>query len=176
MRVMAIVFVLFCNIACQSLYKNVESYIYQLPVGSVLILHQSINIPPHQTGIYFQYGTIQTYRNIEVYEANCKFEVRDLVGEMQMIDPDQFEIYKVQQESESVGLDLMQFASRVSIYSGGGATAEVYATVLYLRSRRQPNVLKLTCEHWDDPALGDDLKITQLMAALGDYLSVEIAQ
>ena len=56
----------------------------------------------------------------------------------------------------------------------GGSSPIPYATVFDLRSDTQPDVLRMTCMHWEDPTDARFLTLSEIRQALGDYISIII--
>jgi hypothetical protein len=168
-------------VACQQMPVTDESSPnYLPPSGSLLVLNQDISVPPNQAGVYLQYGKIVPEKLINSYEANCKFEVRNVASNYRKVSPDEFVITKAQRETEVVLSQPIQYASvRIGIGMGvgmdGGPMAEIYTTTYYLHSTKQPQVLYLTCQHWDEPTFGHYLKLDQIRQALGDIMTIRIA-
>ena len=163
--------------ACQPLALQDEiSPHYLPPLGSRLILNRGITIPPNQLSVYLQYGKILPSRDVDAYQPNCKFELRDIFEYAQHITPDQFEIYKIQRDSQLVLSQPITIATLGRMSEGDAPMAEIYSTTFYLRSPKQPQVLYLTCQHWDDPSTGSHLNIKQIRKTLGDIMSLEIRQ
>ena len=163
--------------ACQPLALQDEiSPHYLPPLGSRLILNRGITIPPNQLSVYLQHGKILPSRDVDAYQPNCKFELRDIFEYAQHITPDQFEIYKIQRDSQLVLSQPITIATLGRMSDGDAPMAEIYSTTFYLRSPKQPQVLYLTCQHWDDPSTGSHLNIKQIRKTLGDIMSLEIRQ
>lgn len=167
--------------ACTSLTGNQsrlpdESSPYYLPpLGSQLRLNRDITIAPNSLSVYLQYGKIMASRDIDAYQPNCKFELRDILERPQHVVVDQFEIYRIQRTSEVVLTKPIVVAALRMMSDGDGPMAEIYSTTFYLRSLKQPQVLYLTCQHWDEPGTGFHLNLKQIRQALGDIMTIEIA-
>lgn len=176
MRIPSILVILLGIMGCQSrIHAGSVFYIYQIPAGAELTLHQAIRIAPQQAGRFIQNGKVLDYANVDVYAPNCKIEVNYVKDKWRKIEPDKFIITKVRRENELVRLEGLQLAGLLTVASGG-ATAEVYSTVFYLRSPKQSDVSKLSCQHWDDPTIGDDLGISEMKRTLGTIMSLNMAQ
>lgn len=164
-------------ISCQQLpTPNENSPYFTPPDGSTLTLNKKLSIPPCHAGVYLQYGKVVEKSLINVRYANCKFEVKDVKETPQTVIPDIFEIYKTGLDTEIV---LYKNALVASIFSFSGSAspiAEVYLTTWYLRSTNQTNVLYLSCEHWEDPANGVYLTVTQIRQVLGDIMTLQIKE
>jgi hypothetical protein len=70
-----------------------------------------------------------------------------------------------------------QLASRTPFgnSSNRGSAIQTFATILYLRSERQPEALRLTCGHWDYPPWATHLSIAQIRQTLGEVMTLRIA-
>lgn len=55
-----------------------------------------------------------------------------------------------------------------------GLTAVDYATELTISSQKQPDIIKLTCRHWEDPDDPEHLNLQQIQGALGDFAYIQI--
>ena len=160
---------------CQQMpLENENSPYYTPPIGSLLILHKEFTIQPNQVSVYLQNGGIVHKSQIDQYYANCKFEVKTIKTTAQFIVPDTFEIVKIRLDYNLVLYNKVIVASRVVLSGSASATAEVFSTTYYLRSAKQPNVLYLTCEHWEDPADGAHLTLAQIRQTLGDIMTIQI--
>ena len=159
--------------ACQTdttYYASPEDNPANLPAaGTKLILHQSLNIPPDQAGIYLQYGKITEFNQIQRYSAHCRFEVYKLSNDPQLIQPDSFTIQKISRQESSVESKPLRNVAR---YDGGVAYL-YYTTVFYLHSPIQPNVYRLTCGHWLLANEGRYLSLTEIRNSLGDIITLQ---
>ncbi len=181
MRRMAILTVVIFLAACQtaSYEGNEGSPYYKVPIGSKLILRQDIVIPPHAAGIYLQGGKIAPLAQVNQYYPHCKFEVLKLKDTPQTIQPDEFSIKKVVQETtHSVGLDRLQSAAvsiGVGIHIGmddDHSTLMTYVTRLDLHSEKQPDVFRLSCGLWAYPPQGQHVTIREIRQVLGNVFTL----
>jgi hypothetical protein len=159
---------------CQSTpVKDINSPYYAPPVGSILHLHTPIELQQNAINVNIQYGRILTsYSQLDTYYPNCDFELRDKVSAPTTIQPERFKIIRVIQDTEVVLLAPVQVAS-----SGGGSPPHmVYQTIMYLQSAKQPNVYRMTCKHWEDPADAEHLSIVKIRKALGKVFTLELAE
>ena len=163
--------------ACQQVpVRDVNSPYFAVPLGSNIVLHKTLAIPAGKAGVFIQSGTVVRENDVDRYHANCKFEVRTVSGDAgQEIRPDGFSVYKVTQDTELVLAKPMVVAG-LRLVSGedGGPMAGIYATTMYLRSKSQSDVFRLTCQHWDDPVNGEHLTITQIRRALGEIMTLQL--
>lgn len=158
-------------------YSNLPS---NISPGFKLKLNKAIVIPGETASVHIQDGEPKTaYMNpVENYRPYCIFEVTTLLPTPRTINPDIFNVSRVVLDEEIVSL-LPKLASLVTsagghgFYSSGGATAVVYATVMYLESETQPDVFRLSCQHWDDPALGEHLSLQDIALALGELITIQ---
>ena len=142
---------------CQTAALNdVSSPYYRIPSGSTLVLHRELNIPQGQAHVRFAEG--RPVGGNSGYTVSCRFDVRKLGP--QVIHPDSFLITRVENPQEWI--------SRPSIMQ--------FSKIFYLKSARQPNVLELNCQEWNDPLMGRDISVPQVREALGAYFTLELAQ
>ena len=151
--------------------RDQNSPLYTLPVGSTLELHQPLAIQPHRARTFIQYGKITDEKSIDKYYPYCEFEINTLNEEVQLIQPDTFEIYRVN-DSDHEANRYFLYASLSIVYSDDGPLILGFATEFYLQSDRQPQVRKLICLHWDDPVQGKYLQLTDIRKALGNIISI----
>ena len=160
--------------ACQSWNDSSEnSPFHPIPVGSRLILKQPLSVPADRVSVYIQRGKIVPYNGRDTYYANCEFEVNTLKPVARTVAPDEFTVSRVAQYI------------RVNRYEPGGMYAQVgrnsdvssklYAWMIYLRSPRQPDVLRMTCGRWDYPGAARQLTIREVRDTLGDLFILQLA-
>lgn len=167
---------IFGLISCQDFsVRDENSPYYKPPIGSSFVLNRDIDIPPNEVSVYLQYGKIILEKDIQVREANCKFEVRDLLPMSQTVRADTFEITRIQLTTDYVAFGRMIVASVMNSDSDA-PIAEVYAATYYLKSPIQPNVRYLTCQHWEIPGSGNHLSVAQIREALGNIITLKISE
>ena len=172
--------------ACESnAVKDEQSVFYAVPVGSTLTLNQEVTISGDQVAIYVQDGEILRYREVDKYRPNCKFEIYTISEQSRNVQPDRFEIIKVVDEIESSGLqkDMMfasvDFLARGDIRAMGMLDHSLvfnYATMIYLKSDKQTDVYRMTCQHWEAVADDKHLSIAQMRQAMGDVFTLKIKE
>ena len=128
--------------------RDTDSPFFRLPVGTVLELHQQLEVPAQRTRIFLQRGEVAGKQGIDLFQPSCNLEIRDLQPDTQLIEPDRFTVVQTRQGRESVvawdGLKLA--ALGWSFSSGGGGPPMVHRYYHYdLQSERQPQVMRLTC-------------------------------
>jgi hypothetical protein len=169
--VYAIAFV--AGLFCQVTFAGDESSpFYKVPVGSTLTLNQPLTIQPRHASVRMQYGKVMTYSQIDAFYPNCDFEVRTIAKQATTINPDTFLITKVVNEEDVAAGNWNVFAF---FGSGDGGPSHVdYMTIMYLESVKQPDVLRITCTHWEDPVEAEFLSIQQMRKAMGKILTLNI--
>ena len=170
--------------ACQTAdYEgNENSPYYLIPVGSTLTLTGTVTIPAEQVAVYLQGGEVMSGGRINQYYPHCKFELIHRRDTGQTVQPDDFEIIKVVQEtSDSVALDSLQLAQMsagIGLNVGmdhGGASLQTYRTRLMLRSARQPDVYLLSCGQSAYPSEGQHVSIMEIRKVLGKIFTLQLA-
>lgn len=163
---------------CQSSpVKDINSPYYAPPVGSILQLHTPIELTQNVLNVDIQYGKILTsYSQLDTYYPNCDFEIRDKFSTPTTIHPDRFKIIRVLQNTEDVLLAPVQVAGLIGVSGEGSPSFVEYQTIMYLHSAKQPNVYRMTCKYWEDPADAEHLSIVKIREALGKVFSLELAE
>lgn len=155
---------------------------YLVPAGSRVVLHRDLTIPANQVGVYLQGGRLVPFADVNQYHPHCKFEVRTLTDNPRTVRADAFTVTRATQEQlKSVRAPLQVAGVGIGLAMGGdadgGPSPEVYATRLTLASERQPDVLRLTCGHWEVPTPTTvHLTISQIRKTLGDIMSLRIPE
>lgn len=161
---------------CQAYQGDVNSPFFAVPSGSQLILNRSLTVSPERVAVYLQDG--QAYDGLpNTYNPYCKFEVSDKKATAQQVKPDTFRIYNSTRHWTISMTDSRPAVRRVSFLGDntqGGPSFKIYASYFYLRSARQPQVLKMTCEYWGDPVTGHFLSVNQIRQALGDIFTLRL--
>ena len=160
--------------ACQYVPpRDINSQFFSPPAGSQLRLTRPLTIPGNDAGVFIQYGKPQ-YSNwqLDQYYPHCDFELRTRSNHERVVEPDTFTVTRTVRETENVSLAPAVVASSDT---GNGAPHENYMTILYLHSDKQPDVFRMTCQHWEDPGDGRHLTIRQIRQTLGDLFTLELA-
>ncbi len=164
--------------ACQTTaQRGPDSPWYPPPVGSTLTLKVPLTIPPEQVSLYFQDGKLLRGSGRDQFRPWCKFEHRLRVPEPIEVLPDTFTVTRVERRIDQVlGMPAPAPAfRRVFLHLEDDSPSHLtYATRLYLSSPRQPDVLRLTCGHWEDGTPSSrHLTLNEMRAALGESFSLE---
>ena len=153
--------------------KDINSSFYSPPVGSRLQLHATLTIPANDTQVRIQNGkVISSSWVLDAYYPNCNFELRERAEVARTIQPDTFIISRVVRDTENVMLHSPVIIARSS---GDGAPSVDYITIMDLYSARQPDVIRLTCQHWEDPSDSHHLSIRQIRKTLGDLFTLKLS-
>ena len=164
-----ITLVLFFNIH-SALAGDESSPFFKVPAGSTLTLNEPLTIQTGEASVRMQNGRILPFTQIDKFHANCDFEVRTIAKSATTISPDTFIITKVVYESDVAASSWNVFAS-----SGDAGPSHVdYMTFMYLESVKHPDVLRITCTHWEDPPEAEFLSIAQMRKAMGNILTLKI--
>ncbi|MCK4742309.1 MAG: hypothetical protein KAT25_00665 [Sulfuriflexus sp.] len=153
--------------------KDISSSFYSPPVGSQLQLHKTLTIPANDTQVRIQDGkVISSSWDLDAYYPNCNFELHKRAEVARTIQPDIFIISRVVRDTENVMLHSPIIVARSS---GNGAPSVDYITIMDLSSPRQPEVMRLTCQHWEDPSDSYHLSIKQIRKTLGELFTLTLA-
>lgn len=165
---------------CQATAGNVSpvpAYIMVKP-GTQLILNKPLVIPANKARVYIQGGNVVHENAVDRYYPNCSLEVRTIQTSPQEIKADSFRIQKVSWDEEASYPKLIYASSRhitrrLVSDDDGPVSHENWVTHFYLQSSKNPDVFRLSCAHWEDPAdfRPRHLSISEIQKAVGDYLS-----
>ena len=151
--------------------------LYGLPSNAVLVLNQDIMIPANSLAVYLQNGRV-TPGGVNHYEPSCKFELRHKKPQAQTV---RAEIFKIRQFTRHRGdfagvsatLQIpVRHRRRLDLFNEDAPSFIVYASYFYLESVQQPDVLRLTCSHWQFWGEGRHLTLAEIQAALGSVFTV----
>ncbi len=129
-----------------------------IQAGEVFVLKTPITIQPNQSRTFIQFGQI-TGSSFDHSEAHCRIEIRNLSELPQVIQPERFIIKQVNIDEEMIALrnqttqlalnDAITPTTMTDSTSINMVAYERPATMdlvhLYLHSKQQPNVYRLTC-------------------------------
>jgi len=154
--------------------KDENSQFYSVSPGSTFTLNREVSIQPDNTSVYLQYGKIEPVNNVDFYKPNCKFELYKISEQARVVKPDTFVVTKIVDQSEDVSAKWPTYAGLGMAY-GDGPVFLTFSTTMYLESKIQPDVFRMNCKRWDDPAFGEYLSIDEMRQALGDYFTLTLA-
>ena len=145
--------------ACQSTQSTDPTLLtFKIPEGSTLTLNQEIEVPEYKTHAAFQAGKLTTDRKKDLYQLNCRFDVKEFGP--RTIKPEVFKIRRTESGQEPIAMDNALLR---------------YYTDIFLDSDKGTDVIKLTCqeqgENTDRP-----FTISDMETALGDYFTFTFAQ
>lgn len=122
--------------------------------NDVFALQHPIDIPAGKAKTFIQFGKV-TDRSFDRREQHCRIEIYALQPQKTTIHPDQFTVSRVQIGDEQIAQQSLPAGISPQIpfaFVGNAAAQGDYQPPetmdyvhLYLRSERQPNVLRLTC-------------------------------
>ncbi len=180
-----------CSVVCAAVIsaceanrvKDEASPFYSVAVGSTLMLNREISIAGDQVAVYVQNGEVLREADINKYQPNCKFEIYTIDEKPRSVQAGSFEIIKVEDNIESSSIQQgTQLASLDHVIAGKLNAlgmldrSEVfnYATMMYLRSDKQPDVFRMTCQHWESVLDDRYLSISQMRTAMGEVFTLII--
>lgn len=156
---------------CSSLTASDFSSPYTTPeVGTMIQLNQELSV---QRGvrIYLQDGYQKDFGDVAKLEPYCQFYAlrsRDEIRKPFTIKPDTFVVYKVFRQKDSVALEGLQIASEGEADFDHDSSQRTMSTYMELSSDTQPNVKRLICSQWADPASRFHVSVDEIKASLGD--------
>jgi len=173
---------------------NENSPRYRIPVGSTLILNQTLTIPAEQSSIYLFRGKVVTYDDVDIYYPHCQFRMKNVGKQVRTVKPDTFVVTKINDwedyhaqgpqrysnTSISIGVEVGMGANvRVIVGAGTevgdrGPSIIKYATIISLQSSLQSEAKDIICAHWGDMGNIKAVTIKETRGALGDVFTLNI--
>ncbi len=170
MRIILTIAITILLIGCYTLESEGP---YRVPKKSTITLHKNLSFKVDQVAIYFQKGKIVPANSIQNYTAFCFIELKKQPKKIVKIKPTRFEVRKSKYQYDA-RVRYQILASASTIISGIDRSHVEYETELFLHSKSQPKVNKLTCKHWVDPLDARFVRLTEMRAALGAYFDIKV--
>lgn len=171
-----------------------------IKAGDTFTLKKPVTFAPEHTRVFIQYGKQTRQSTYEKYDQHCRLEVKTLKNQSQTILPDTFKITRVRIDVEEIASqsptqhtpvyyamnDADYFSKtipdkadsnwvRLSLGGDSEPPETMDVVHLYLSSKKQPDILRLTCagslstgDPMDAPRSYRPQK-TQINAILGSY-------
>lgn len=161
------------NTGCQTstdYYKSVTPPAYRsVATGSQIQVNVPLTIEPGLARVHFQNGNVLVESQLNKYYPNCSLEIKTLSNNKQQIVPDRFTIIKITTFSDSHAVLHRQYASLA--VADDVNSDENWLTSFYLQSGKQPDVLRLNCQHWEDPANARHVTLDEIKKVLGELIT-----
>ncbi len=154
-----------------------QAVYYRVPAAATVTLHQRLQVPAGTARVFLQDGAVVAKNRLHYYYPSCDFEVYQVSDGSARIEPATFAVSRL-----SVGDDLvvwrrspLRYAALRFATNDDGMPPLVNRYVDYwLRSARQPQVMRLTCHGGFDfegratlPTAADIRKSLGAYASLG---------
>lgn len=162
--------------ACQTYAPSEDSPYYAVPVGSRLVLNRALTIPPDRASVYIQRGQIVPFTTLDDYDPHCRFELSTVGPRPQRVEPDEFVVHQVRQE-----INVSRAFARPGLLLALGGDdrdrpdSKLHSRILYLRSAKQPDVLRIACMRWHGVAFSRHLSIREIRDTLSELFTLELA-
>lgn len=171
-----------CNLPVKTPLLSVKD---RLPVGSTLQLTQTIIIPADRSFMYIANGKVKklkNYNTVDIYQPYCTIHLYNESSQAREIEPDYFEVTKIVEWKRGYG-SIFNNENKFVKYGNGSfiktrfRTVEVpsvvmYATILSLRSTKQPEVKNLICGYWDESWKDEFSTLEEMKSALGGLMII----
>jgi hypothetical protein len=168
---------LFSGCASNEVIKDEDSQFYSIPLGSTFTLNRELTIQPDNTSVYLQNGKAGTDGDIDFYKPHCVFELYTISDKARVVKPDTFVITRIVDQSEDVSTGWPIYAALgMGLVIGDGPVHLTFSTTMYLESKLQPDVYRMTCKRWDWPSIGEYLSINEMRQAVGNYFTLTLAE
>jgi hypothetical protein len=169
---------------CQSpQVRDQDSPNFLPPKGSLIILHDDMQIPPQSARVFLQRGRLVGYNDVDRYYPWCAFEVNDVSDSTQILHANTFKIYRVYIRTEQVVDNTKTQLAKLIVGArqawhltgdgNGGPTTVTKVIVMWMNSPTQSNMRKLTCGGSEEnEALARTPSVMQIRVALGDVATL----
>ena len=151
--------------------------LYRLPPGSALILQRELRIPAHALAVYLQDGQVLP-GGVSQYQPNCKFELRQKQNEPQVVTAGVFPIahFAINRGdfASTISQSFRPVRYRLDLFDEDAPSFIVYASYFFLASAEQPEVLRLSCRHWQVWGEGRYLSLPEIQQALGEVFTLRL--
>jgi hypothetical protein len=157
------------------------------PKGTLVILHDDMQIPSQSARVFLQRGRLIGYYGLDRYYPWCAFEVNDVSDSTQILRANTFEIYRVYIRTEQVVENTNTQLAKLTVGAhqawhfivdgngGGGPTTVTKVIVMWMNSPTQSNIRKLTCGGSEEnEALARTPSVMQIRGALGNVATLEL--
>ncbi len=180
MRSALLVWLVVVVTGCQSAPpRDPESFAaHTIGQGGSLILLGPLTVPAYQSSIYFQGGRAVDYIEVNQHYPHCRLELWTVDDHPQIVNPDRFAIHDVARNLEFAHMALpasqpLAALEMPALYSGM-PLREVRAVSLYLDSRQQRDVYRLTCRHWVEVREARDLTVRDVRRILAGVFTLQL--
>jgi hypothetical protein len=152
------------------------------PVGTLVELHEALEVPPLSARVFLQQGTVLAKPSLNLYLPSCAFAVTRVFEDgSQTIEPDTFQVVRVTGQLEEVVRQRApaQYAAIHLARGGidGGSSMVMHVVHLWLESPEQAEVRRLSCRGaMDDPPLSNRPSVTEMRQALGAIATLKLPE
>ena len=161
-----------CQGSLLQMEADENSRYFRIPVDSKLILQQALVVPARSDRLYFQKGRVSQFQYVNEYLPYCALSLYAKKDAEYRIAPDTFIVRKMHRQH------LFDLAMAPPLFAqlepGGGMTYQVVATLMEIRSVKQPDVIRMTCANWGIPQDIAHLTLGQMREALGDWFLLKL--
>lgn len=175
-------------LGCSSLQVTDPASPYYIPSpGSIVTIHQHLEVPAGETRLFMQSGKIVGKGGLSEFEVNCNFEINTLTQQPRYIAPGAYTITRTTRSRESIVqgpvLAPMQLASvslgirMGQIHNPDGPPMMFELVEMYLKADKPSDIRQLACRGAIDEPYEMELPTLQEMRrALGAYASIQVAE
>ncbi|MCG7902674.1 MAG: hypothetical protein JAY99_05950 [Candidatus Thiodiazotropha lotti] len=164
-----------CGANFQTSFNPASPY-QQIPVGSMVVLKQALEVSAHRTRLFLQLGETMQLEDFDRYKANCNFELNSLTDGVQTIQPQTFTIKRVEGLMVEVVDRLPQYRFVSVGLDDQGTPMVTQGYHFWLDSTQQPEVLRLSCRGaFDDMWASQPPSIDEIQQTMGDLAEIQLA-
>ncbi len=160
--------------------KDESSPYYPPPVGSVLTLHQDLEIERDWARVFIQDGRVLPKKEVDQFAPHCNIEVNEVAsaGRPQYIRAGEFRIDKVTRRYNLTDSGRLLVASVIVDKDDGRPSFTTLTMAMRLRSTSQPHVRGITCGRmwYGYEPFARQLSIQQIRMALAGIATLTLPE
>ncbi len=150
----------------------------QVPVGSSLSLHRTMEFPPGRTRVFFQNG--EETERFDHYAPSCNLEIRKLDAEaIQYVAPAVYKVSRLQRHFEEVvrkgrPIQLAMAGTQMLAMGMDGGNMRIYDGYHLWLEGEDDNLMRLTCRGiYAEMQDARPPSVNEIRTALGELMSLE---
>ncbi len=163
--------------ACTASVRDVDAPYYRVPVNSLVTLTQALTVPAGKTRVFLQHGKVVAIGKLDQYRPHCDFEVRMVSDGNRRIEPDSFNVTRVEVGDDFVVSRAPRVYAALVIVNDSDQPSMISPYVHHwLSSAKQPQVMRLTCHGgFDYPGMAQYPTVNEIRESLGTVATLSLA-
>ena len=163
--------------ACAAPVRDADAPYYRVPINSLVTLNQALTVPAGQARVFLQHGKVVAKGKLDQYRPHCDFEVRMVSDGSERIEPDSFNVTRVEVGDDFVVSRATQVYAALVVINDANQPSMISPYVHHwLSSAHQPQVMRLTCHGgFDYPGIAQYPTVNEIRESLGTAATLSLA-